>query len=201
MAQVGCPALRPRARITVVALISYPQRLADHVARAPDRPALTVDTPEGRRTWTRVEIESLATRTARALAARGVGPDDLVTIALGNTADFVATTVACWKLGAVPQPVSARLPRRELDAIIELAEPRVVVATPIDVAGFDDAPLPDAVSNPYKAMTSGGSTGRPKLILANQPSLIDPEATPLLGMQIDGTNFSRVVVIRATLQH
>ena len=49
-------------------------------------------------------------------------------------------------------------------------------------------PLPDAVSNPYKAMTSGGSTGRPKLILANQPSLIDPDAAPLLGMKLDGTH-------------
>ena len=76
---------------------------------------------------TRAELESLANRTARALAAKGVGQDDLVTIALPNGVAFVATTIACWKLGAIPQPVSARLPRRELDAIIELAGPRVVV--------------------------------------------------------------------------
>ena len=37
-------------------------------------------------------------------------------------------------------------------------------------------------------MTSGGSTGRPKLILANQASLIDPDAAPLLGMKINGTH-------------
>ncbi len=111
-----------------------------------------------------------------------------MTIALPNCAEFVATTIACWKLGAVPQPVSARLPARELEAIIELAAPRVVVDTPLDVDGLDDGPLPDAVSNPYKAMTSGGSTGRPKLILANQASLIDADAAPLLGMRIDGTH-------------
>lgn len=184
LAQVGCPALRRRARITVVALISYPQRLADHVAADPDHPALT----DEQRTLTRAELEAFANRTARALASKGVGQDDLVTIALPNGAAFVATTIACWKLGAIPQPVSARLPPRELDAIIELAQPRVVVDAALDVDGFDSGALPDAVSNPYKAMTSGGSTGRPKLILANQASTIDPDAAPLLGMKLNGTH-------------
>jgi bile acid-coenzyme A ligase len=181
--EVGGAAVR-RARITVVALISYPQRLADHVASDPDHPALSYE----QRTVTRAELEALANRTARALASNDVGQDDLVTIALPNGVAFVATTIACWKLGAIPQPVSARLPARELDAIIELAAPRIVVGAELDVDGFDDAPLPDAVSNPYKAMTSGGSTGRPKLILANQASQIDPDAVPLLGMKLNGTH-------------
>ena len=169
-----------------MALISYSRRLSDHAEADPGHLALT----DGERSVTRAELESLANRTARALAAQGVGQDDLVTIALPNGIAFVATTIACWKLGAVPQPVSARLPPRELDAIIELAEPRVVVHVPLDTerSRFDDAPLPDAVSNPYKAMTSGGSTGRPKLILANQAGLIDPDATPLLGMTLNGTH-------------
>jgi bile acid-coenzyme A ligase len=176
--------VRRRARITVVALISYPRRFADFVASDPDHLALT----DERHTLNRAELEALASRTARALASKGVGQDDLVTIALPNGVAFVATTIACWKLGAVPQPVSAHLPKRELDAIIELAEPRVVVETALAVDGFDSGPLPDAVSNPYKAMTSGGSTGRPKLILANQASVIDPDAAPLLGMQLNGTH-------------
>jgi bile acid-coenzyme A ligase len=184
LVEVGCPAVRRRARITVVALISYPQRMADHVASDPGHPALTYE----QHALTRAELEALANRTARALASKGVGQDDLVTIALPNGVAFVATTIACWKLGAVPQPVSARLPARELDAIFELAQPRVVVDAEVDVDGFDSGPLPDAVSNPYKAMTSGGSTGRPKLILANQASVIDPDAAPLLGMKLNGTH-------------
>src|SRR5205823_12731850 len=141
-----------------------------------------------RRTMTRVEFDRLATRTARALASRGVTTGDLVTIALPNSVEFLATVVACWKLGATPQPVSARLPARELTAIIELAQPKVVVDTPLDVDGFGDEPLPDATSNPWKAMTSGGSTGRPKLIEANQAAEIDPDAAPLLMMKLDGTH-------------
>ncbi len=167
-----------------VALISYAQRLRGHAQADPDHLAVT----DERRSVTRRELDDLANRTAHALQDKGVQAGDRVTIALPNSIEFVATTIACWSLGATPQPVSARLPQRELDAIIELAQPRVVVREPIDTDGFDASPLPDAISNPWKAMTSGGSTGRPKLIEANQPGTIDDAANPLLLMRLGGTH-------------
>jgi len=176
--------VRVCARISAVALISYAQRLADHAAADPSHPALTFDD----HTLTRAQLESVANRTARALLEEGAAPGDLVTIALPNGVAFVATTIACWKIGAVPQPVSAWLPARELDAIIEIGRPSVVVREPLDADGSDDAPLPDAVSDPWKAMTSGGSTGRPKLILAGVPSEIDADADPILMLKRDGTH-------------
>jgi bile acid-coenzyme A ligase len=167
-----------------VALISFARRLSDHAAAKPLRPALT----DPLRTVTRAELEAQSLATAHELARRGVVQGDNVTIALPNSVEFVATTIACWKLGATPQPVSSRLPKRELEEIIELAEPRVVVEAPLEVDLNDTEPLPDAISNPWKAMTSGGSTGRPKLILANAPGTIDDEAQPLLLIKLDGTH-------------
>jgi bile acid-coenzyme A ligase len=167
-----------------VVLISYAQQLHKQAAADPNHLAVTDES----RSVTRAELDRLANRTARALAAQGVVQGDRVTIALGNSVEFVATTIAAWNLGATAQPVSARLPQRELDAIIDLAAPRAVVREPVAVDGFDDSPLPDAVANPWKAMTSGGSTGRPKLIEATQPGLIDPEANPLLMMTPGGTH-------------
>jgi bile acid-coenzyme A ligase len=177
-------------------MISYAARLAMLAGEAPDRPAVTDD----HRTLTRRELDDLAERTARAFAAGGVAAGDRVTIALRNTAEFLAAAIACWKLGAAPQPVSWRLPRRELDAIVGLADPKVVLGcepgaypgrvclpsdwTPPEMD--DGARLADAVSDPWKAMTSGGSTGRPKLILATTPGLIDPDEPPALGMTRDG---------------
>ncbi len=38
---------------------------------------------------------------------------------------------------------------------------------------FDDRPLPPAVSPTWKAMTSGGSTGRPKLIVTTTPAITE----------------------------
>src|SRR3954470_3417435 len=136
--------------------VSYAQRLADLATADPTHLAVT----DEHRSVTRAELESLANRTARAVAALGVGQGDMVTIALPNSIEFLAAVVAAWKLGATPQPVSSRLPKRELDGIIELASPKVVVAPePEEPPGYtclplgwepdpsvDDGPLPDATA-------------------------------------------------------
>ena len=64
-----------------MALISYAQRIADHAARDPEHLAVT----DEHRTVTRGELERLANRIARELAARGVETGDFVTIALPNS--------------------------------------------------------------------------------------------------------------------
>src|SRR5687767_11146806 len=89
----------------------------------PDAPALTC----GDQTVTRAELESRTNRLARAYEAVGVGAGDLVTIALPNSVEFYEAAVAVWKLGATPQPVSAKLPQREREEIVELADPSLVV--------------------------------------------------------------------------
>ena len=51
---------------------------------------------------------------------------------LPTSVAFVESMLAAPKLGAVPQPVSSRLPVGELTRIVELAQPKLVV-------GFDAA--------------------------------------------------------------
>ena len=106
-----------------MAIVSFPRRLTELAAAAPDRPAVTC----GDVSLTRAELESRANRLARDLAARGVGHGDYVTVALPNSVDWFVAFVACWKLGAVPQPVSAKLPARELTEIVELAQSKVIL--------------------------------------------------------------------------
>ena len=133
----------------------------------------------------------------------------MVTIALANSVEWFVAFAACWKIGAIPQPVSAKLPRRELQAILELADPSLVIGVPPELAGsrrtlpagyrpdphLADDPLPDVTSPAWKAPTSGGSTGRPKLIVSGDPALYDEDAPPLFG-QADGC-----MVIPAPLYH
>ena len=47
---------------------------------------------------------------------------------------------------------------------------------------MSDEPLDSPVARYWKAMTSGGSTGRPKVILDHQPAVIDTAAEPILGI-------------------
>ena len=131
------------------------------------------------RTLTRRELDSATNRLARAYAELGVRQGDYVTIALPNSIEWVQAVVATWKLGAVPQPLSARLPDHEYAGLLELRERALVVGRP-DPRGIvtsipgdfhpdpeiPDTPLPEAVSPSLKSMASGGSTGRPKLIEA-----------------------------------
>jgi bile acid-coenzyme A ligase len=157
---------------------------------APDEPAVTC---EGR-TLTRGELDRSTNRLARAYADLGVRQGDYVTIVLPNSIEWMQAALAAWKLGAVPQPLSARLPDAELEGLLELKprallvgrdDPRgVIPSVPGDFSpapGLSDAPLPEAVSPTWKALGSGGSTGRPKLIEAGGDSRF-PGAVVGLGM-------------------
>lgn len=170
-------------------MISLGAKLAQLAATQGDRPAISC----GPETLTYEQLHRRSNRLARGLAAKGVGFGDLVTIGLPNSVDFAAAAYAVWKLGATPQPVSFRLPKAELAAIVALAKSPVVIADfdhALDVPVLkaadllalsdDDSDLPDVTPPILKAPTSGGSTGRPKLILAGQPG-VAPKVTPEVG--------------------
>ena len=175
-----------------MATISYAHHVRTLADEDPDRLVLTV---VGDRSLTRRDLVVEADAIARRLVAAGVGEGDHVTIAHPNGVEFMTTTLACWFIGAVPQPVSPLLPRRELLEIVDLADAKVVAGATVDhgrtrledvAPVVDDEPLPDAVSPIWKSGTSGGSTGRPKLIRAGTPSVLDPE-TPSLLIHREGT--------------
>ena len=157
---------------------------------APDEPAVTCDGL----TITRAELDRSTNRLARAYAERGVGVGDYVTMVLPNSIEWIQAAVACWKLGAVPQPLSARLPDAELHGLLDLRPPALLVGRehpemPSVPTGFtpdpalSDAELPEAVSPVWKAMGSGGSTGRPKLIESGGDSRIPAAIGYPLGAQ------------------
>ncbi len=150
-----------------------PTQLAELARADPDAPALTC----GGRTVTRAQLDADTTRLARAYAEKGVGTGDYVTILMPNSIEWIQAVIACWKLGAVPQPLAPTLPDAELAEILDLRERALLVGRPDPrgqvpsvPADFRPAPdtsaaaLPEAVSPVWKAMGSGGSTGRPKLI-------------------------------------
>ena len=172
-----------------MALISLSRIVAHWTAVQPARTALV---HEGASlTWG--ELEARTNRLARAYQALGVKKDDFVTIALPNGIEFFEACLATWKAGATPQPVSSRLPKFERDQIVEVGAPSLVVGVdpgeyaPVAClpAGYKpdsslaNTPLPEVTSISYKAMTSGGSTGRPKLIVSKAPAASDPDVPVL----------------------
>lgn len=162
------------------AMISLGAKLAWHAKERADHPAVTC----GEHSQTYAELHRRSNRLAHGLEKLGVRQGDLVSIGLPNSVAFVEIAYAVWKLGAVPQPVSFRLPRAELEAIVALAKSRLVIGQPdeggdslfttlaaIEAASEDESDLPDRIAPIAKAPTSGGSTGRPKLILSGEPGV------------------------------
>jgi bile acid-coenzyme A ligase len=133
------------------------------------------------------ELEARANRRARLFHDLGVRRGDFVTLALANSNFLYECSFAVWKLGATPNVVSHRLPDAEFSAIIELVEPSLVVTETVrGVAGraatsaqmsadnYSSEPLREgAPSTFWKAMTSGGSTGRPKVIVDHRRAVWD----------------------------
>jgi bile acid-coenzyme A ligase len=168
-----------------VAALSYGEVVRRLAARAPEAVALVHE----ERTLTLGELDRGSNRLARAYAARGVRAGDRVSLTLPNGLEFFVACLATWKLGAVPNPLSARLPQPERAALLSRAEPALIVGLdpaeaagrPALPAGFEpepgvsDAPLPDRVPPHERALASGGSTGAPKLVVAANPALYDPD--------------------------
>ncbi|WP_417514449.1 AMP-binding protein [Minwuia sp.] len=173
--------------------MSFGRNLAEMAESQPDRIVIT----HNDQTWTARDFHRFTNRLARDYQRLGVKRNDLVTIALPNGWEFMAACWATWKAGATPQPVSARLPRFERDAIIEVAEAALVVGSsdpspngcPVlsvghDPQSDDESDLEDLWPDRWKAPTSGGSTGRPKLIVDANPALYDFDQAMLNGKDV-----------------
>lgn len=167
-------------------LVSLAAQLGRLAAVKGDETAITFE--DETLSWAALHRRS--NRLARALTASGVKQGDLITIALPNGLGFIEICYALWKMGATPQPVSSRLPESELKAIADLAGGPIVIGAPFDTGrpsvsiaellalSDDDSDLTEIFSPSWKAPTSGGSTGRPKLIVSGASSV----STGLMGI-------------------
>lgn len=192
---------------TLPDMISLGARLKHLAQVQPDAPAVT----SGDTTLTYAQLHRRTNRIARGLISLGVKLGDLVTLGLPNGVGFVEATWAIWKVGATPQPISFRLPKAELEAIMDLAGTPIVIGEfvhaidrpLVSVADLlarsdDDSDLPDVTAPVYKAPTSGGSTGRPKLILSGNAGETPREIPEVGGFRITPAS---TLLIPAPLYH
>jgi amino acid adenylation domain-containing protein/non-ribosomal peptide synthase protein (TIGR01720 family) len=163
-----------------------PALLDELAAAGPERTALV----HGADRLTTGDLAGRVHRLARALRARGIGPDDVVALALPRGVDLVVALLAVLDAGAAVQPLDVEHPverQRELiadtGAVLVLTTagtspgtgPRLLLDAPDtreELAALSGAPLsPAELAAPrdpdhlaYVIHTSG-STGRPKGVL------------------------------------
>jgi bile acid-coenzyme A ligase len=134
----------------------------------PDRTALV----HGDARWSFGDLDRRSSEWAAWLVERGVAHDDLVAFSRANGPEFIALAFGIYRAGATPAPLSGKLTDYEREAILAVMQPAVFV-------GPDDGPSTAGVA-PYapsghvaaswKACTSGGSTGVPKVIVDARPA-------------------------------
>ncbi|MFH8768881.1 non-ribosomal peptide synthase/polyketide synthase [Streptomyces sp. NPDC017958] len=177
---------------------TLPPLFARQAARTPEAPAVADSTE----VLTYAQLDARSNRLARLLTSRGIGPEDLVALALPRSATAVVAMLAVGKAGAAYLPLDTEQPGGRLDFIREDAAAAVLLTTEDTLAGVPglaDGPerllvldaeetraalrrmsseTPDPVGPPspdqaaYVIYTSG-STGAPKGVVVPQRALTD----------------------------
>ncbi|MFC7931591.1 amino acid adenylation domain-containing protein [Streptomyces cinereoruber] len=172
---------------------------ARQAARTPEATALVFE--DERLTY--AELDERANRLARALIARGAGPERTVALGLPRSADFVVALFAVLKAGAAYLPLDLDHPVDRLAAMVEDAVPvclvtvdavrgRVPVVDGVPPLALDDpavvaelAALPGGPvaeeeltgprdgRHPAYLIYTSGSTGRPKGVVVPGSGLVN----------------------------
>lgn len=140
-------------------------------------------------TWR--ELDRQSNRVARGLIARGSERGRIVSVVMSNSTDLIVAVFACYKAGASPQVLSPRMTPHELAGILDLGDPVAVIVadtgayaevssadspvTPVTLSdlagGHSDDSLESQIAAAWKARISGGSSGRPKIILSGREAV------------------------------
>ena len=109
-------------------------------AAPPDRLALVELARDGeRREWSFGEVARRSRQVATALHACGARRGDVVLTLVGNTPDWVAAMVACFRQGYVVLPCNEQLRPKDLQLRLATCPPAVVVCHERNTDVLDDA--------------------------------------------------------------
>ncbi|MBU3068124.1 amino acid adenylation domain-containing protein, partial [Nocardia sp. NEAU-G5] len=161
--------------------VTLPELIAEQVRRRPDAVAIR----HGDAALSFGELQRRANRVARALIARGAGPETLVAVAMPRTHELPVALLGVLTAGAGYLPIDTSYPAARLEFMLADASPACILTTeqareelpdsdiPVllleDCDEFDDAVIgdPDRISplrpgNLAYVIYTSGSTGVPK---------------------------------------
>ncbi|MGW2638197.1 non-ribosomal peptide synthetase [Streptomyces sp. NPDC001348] len=119
----------------------------------------------GEQQWTYRELNTRANRLARALLARGLGPEDPVAVVTERRLDWLAATLAVFKAGGAYLPVEPHFPAGRIAATLSRAGCRLVLTEAGSTGTLDEAlaTLPDIekllVETAYEQQPDGSDVG------------------------------------------
>ncbi|MEV8533411.1 amino acid adenylation domain-containing protein [Streptomyces sp. NPDC051211] len=116
--------------------LTWPAAFEQQAHRTPDAVALVCEDRE----LTYAELDAAANRLARLLAARGVGAEDVVGVALPRSPELVTALLAVMKTGAAYLPLDSDHPQDRLAYMLQDAGARTVVTAREQAEGLPELP-------------------------------------------------------------
>ncbi|MBW3651486.1 MAG: amino acid adenylation domain-containing protein, partial [Actinobacteria bacterium] len=168
---------------------TLPELVAARTAAAPDATAVLF----GDTGLTYAELDRRARRLAGVLVGHGVGPEDIVAVALPRSPELVVALLGVLRSGAAYLPLDLHHPPERIAFMLDDAAPRCVLTsasvaarlpdggTPLllveDLAhtGPPEPPAPDGPvpGNAAYVIYTSGSTGRPKGVVVEHAALVN----------------------------
>ncbi|WP_020519651.1 non-ribosomal peptide synthetase [Catelliglobosispora koreensis] len=170
--------------------VSLPVAFEAQVTKTPDAIAIIDED----RIVTYAELDALATRAARALAAQGVADRDIVGVALPRSVELTATILGILKLGAAWLPLDLSLPADRVAYMVSDSGARLVVDDFTALSALDGPPLTQSrpgLDHPAYVIYTSGSTGKPKGVMVSHEGIGSLVATAVDRMEL--TPASRVL--------
>ena len=176
----------PATIVAVSDFVPYASRLRQLAAKQPEHDALIVHGPGGREAYSYAAYNEKVDAFAATLATRGVGEGSGVVVVSPNSSAAVIASSAAWRLGAFVAPISYKSTQADLDVTIgnirRRTDPVFVLsdhvaagnaAQTIALEALHESPntgtTTDRNPSPARAIPSGGTTGRAKLIVDKAP--------------------------------
>ena len=194
--------------------------IAFHARRTPAKLA-TLDLGTGRRLTYRELDDRVARLAAHLREGCGVQAGDRVAVLAQNTVDVFEVQFACWRLGAIMNPLNWRLAPPELEFITGDSEPSVIVhdaefaevaarlpgvklergpgsayERAIESARPLDEPVRPSLDDVLTLMYTAGTTGRPKGALITYRMVFYNAVN--IGLAVDLTSRSTTLVVLPT---
>jgi len=169
--------------MTEESALSHGEALARAAAMTPDRTAILLVGKDGGETaLSYAELDRWIDQVARTMQDRGVRQGQRAAIALPTNLAFFIAVFATWRLGGCVVPIKHDQPDWDFNRMMNLIEPVLFVgdrsaghtssltSEEIKAARAENGPaVENHVPQPVWAICSGGSTGKPKLIVNLKP--------------------------------
>jgi amino acid adenylation domain-containing protein len=184
-----------------------PDLFEANVQARPDAPAIVADGVE----TTYGELNGRANRLARLLVDRGVGPEQIVAVAMPRSPRLVEAVLAILKTGAGYLPIDVKYPADRIEYMVADARPVLLLTTEeaapglssvdcelmvvadtaehsaTDVADVERV-VPLSPLHPAYVIYTSGSTGRPKGVVVDHAGFAAMIASLITRFDVDHTN-------------